>query len=1800
MRTSDFLGNQFVLIQQRFEVQVERSPDAVAIEFEGKHLTYAELNRRANQLARHLQTLGVGPEVLVGSCVRRSLEMVVGLLGILKAGGAYVPLDPQYPQARLALILEDARASVLLTEQPLVESLPPHRAQVVCLDRDWPAIAQHDDSNFISDATSTNLAYTIYTSGSTGRPKGVAIEHRSTLALVEWAGEVFAAEDLAGVLAATSLCFDLSVFELFVPLSYGGKVILAQNALHLPSLPAASEVTLINTVPSAMAELVRAGGIPTSVRTINLAGEPLPYPLVREIYDRTQTRRVFNLYGPSEDTTYSTYALVPRESSESPAIGRPISNTQVYLLDDRRQPVAAGEIGELYLGGRGLARGYLNRPDLTAERFVPNPFATSEDEAPAAQLYKTGDLARYRPDGNLEYLGRIDHQVKIRGFRIELGEIEAALWQHPDVRAAVTIAREDLPGDRQLVAYVVSALAPEKLLLQAQTVVQSPEDSDRPLDATVVALTYHGVELAGLPEIPIGRTLHLHLPLPEMGGDRWLTGRVTQWQNHRTEIQLDLKPEEQPLLVRSLTQLLEARDDFSDLQQSTSDRLRRFLQQKLPNYMVPSRFVLLPALPLTANGKVDRRALPAPKTISDGQVPQTATEAALASLWANLLGLEQVGVGDSFLELGGHSLLAARLVSRIRDTFDIELPLRCVFEFPTVRELAEHLDAVQQHELSYQFPPIRPADRRENLPLSLMQEQLWFLDRLVPDNPFYNVPEAFRLKGSLSVPVFEQCLQTAIARHESLRTTFSLVQGKPVQVVRPSLPWQLVTIDLRNGSEAEREAEMERRLVEEARQPFDLSQDPLFRATLYQLHDTDWVLLLTLHHIICDELSIGVLLRELAAIYTAATTDTPATLPENDLHYADFALWQRQWLQGKMCEQQLAYWRQQLSGPLPVLQLPSDRSRPPIPTYRGARQFFTLSDSLTKKINASSQQESVTPFVILLAAFQTLLYRYSGQEDILVGSPMGNRPRSELEGVLGFFVNTVVLRTDLSGTPSFRQLLARVREVVLGALTHQNLPFTQLVEELHPDRHSTQNPLFQVLFNWQSDPVSSWSIPEIDLSRFPVDNGTAKFDLFLELAQTCDGISGYFEYSTDLFDADTIARMVGHFQTLLEGLISDLDRPLYDVPLLTASEREQLSVWNATAADLPEQCVQQWFEAQVERTPEAIAVTFGNETLTYRELNQRANQLARYLQSRGVSPDVPVGLCVERSTKAIVGILGILKAGGAYLPLDAAYPSDRLTFMLENARASVLVTQSQLVDDLPTQGVAVVLLDADWSAIAHFDDTNPACTVEPDNLAYVIYTSGSTGQPKGVAMPHRPLSNLVAWQRQNSVVSNDAKTLQFAPISFDVSFQETFATLSTGGTLVLISEALRRDSLNLLRFLDTAAIERLFLPFVALQHLAEVAETEGITPASLREVVTAGEQLRITPAIARWFEQLPDCTLHNHYGPSESHVVTAFTLTGSSQDWPVLPPIGRPIDNAEIYLLDAHQQPVPVGVPGELYIGGTSLARGYLHRPELSAERFVSHPFRQCEVKDRPEKLYKTGDLARYRSDGNIEYLGRSDRQVKIRGFRIEPGEVEAAIEQHPNVREAVAIAREDVPGDKCLVAYVVPTPAEASEALPPSSTQLRQFLQARLPEYTIPAMFVCLDRLPLTPSGKVDRRALPAPDRARPELAERFVPARTGIEQVLSDLWSQVLNVERIGVYDNFFDLGGHSLRAIQLVARIRDAFQVDLALRSFFEAPTIDGLARCLAAKQAGTADREAVLDLWAEAVLDPAIDPKTAAIV
>ena len=1642
-------------IHQLFEEQVERTPDNVAVVFEDQQLTYRELNVRANQLAHYLQKLGVGPEVLVGICVERSLEMVVGVLGILKAGGAYVPLDSEYPKERLAFMLEDAQVSVLLTQRTLVEILPKCSAQVVYLDADEFA-PKAGVNNPTNKAQANNLAYVLYTSGSTGTPKGVAIEHHSTIALLDWATGVFTREQLAGVLASTSFCFDISVFELFVPLSCGGKVILAENALHLATLPAAGEVTLVNTVPSAITELVRAKGIPDGVRTVNLAGEALPQRIAELLYQQERIQEVFNLYGPSEDTVYSTYALVRRDGQKAPPIGRPIANTQVYILDAYQQPIPIGVPGELHLGGAGLARGYLNRPELTEEKFIPNPFDNSKFKIQNSKLYKTGDLVRYLPDGNIEFLGRIDHQVKVRGNRIELGEIESVLGQYPNVREVVVVAREDIPGDKRLLAYVVPN--------QEQSI--------------------------------------------------------------------------------------------------TSRELRHFLKDKLPDYMMPSAFVLLDKLPRTPNGKVNRRALPVPDKVRPELeetfvAPRTPVEEVLVGIWAEVLGLDRVGVQDNFFELGGHSLLATQVISRVRDAFAVELSLYSLFEAPTISSLGEKVEAARREGLGLQAPPILPRTSNENLPLSFAQQRLWFLDQLIPDAPIYNIPLAYRVTGELNVGALEQSLSEIVRRHEALRTTFTAVDGQPIQVIAPEINLTLPVVDLREIAEAERKEEVQRLAIQEAQQPFDLTQGPLLRVKLLRLDEAEHFLLLTMHHIVSDGWSLGVLMRELGVLYEGFSTGKPASLPELPIQYADFALWQRECLSGEVLESNLAYWKQQLGGELPVLELPTDRPRPPVQTYRGARQSFELSKDLTDELNALSRREGVTLFMTLLAAFKVLLYRYTGQEDVIVGSPIANRNWAEIEGLIGFFGNTLVLRSDLSGTPSFRELLGRVREMALGAYAHQYLPFERLVEELQPERDLSFNPLFQVMFALQNAPMPDWEFSGLALSPLEVDSQTAKFDLGLSLTETEQGLVGSFGYNTDLFDEATIARMVGHWRTLLEGVVADPNKQIWELPILTEAERHQLLVeWNATEADYPkDKCIHQLFEEQVERTPDNVAVVFEDQQLTYRELNVRANQLAHYLQKLGVGPEVLVGICVERSLEMIVGLLGILKSGGGYVPLDPNYPKSRVAFMLEDSQAPVLLTQERLRETFRENIAQVVCLDTDWKILSQEDENNLVSGVTSEELVYVIYTSGSTGQPKGVMISHRSLCNHMLWKQSAYRLTKEDRVLHTSSISFDISVWELFGPLLVGARLIIGELMKPQDLAYLVRIIAEQKITILkFMPSMLQVFLEE----QGIDSCKCVRLVRTGIEALSVELQEKFFDQF-DAELLTGYGLTEATIGVIYSNCQRVSNRRIVP-IGRPIANTQIYLLDQHLQPNPIGVASEIYIGGECLARGYLNRPDLTAEKFIPNPF----ITKPGKRLYRTGDLGRYLSSGDIEFLGRIDNQVKIRGFRIELEEIESILSQHPQVREAAVIAREDQAGNKCLVAYLVP------KQEPVSLSKLRQFLAQKLPEYMLPSAFVFLEAMPLTPNGKLNRCALPSPDSSGRSLEKSLVAPRTPTEEILVAIWAEVLGIQKIGIHDNFFELGGHSLLATQVISRLRKAFKVELPLHSLFETPTVADFAETLIKKE------------------------------
>ncbi|MGR9134010.1 non-ribosomal peptide synthase/polyketide synthase [Rhizobium leguminosarum] len=1652
-------------VHELFEAQVRRAPDAVALVFEEQSISYGALNADANRLAHHLIELGVRPDQPVAICVERSPAMVVGLLAILKAGGAYVPLDPAYPSSRLRQLLDDAGPRRLLCDATGRAALGAEAIadlSVVDLDAATPAWADQsadDPDPHALGLTARHLAYVIYTSGSTGTPKGVMVEHRNTVNLLHWSGGVFAESEIRRTLFSTSVCFDLSVYECFLPLSQGSKLYLVEDALKLARTPV--DASLINTVPSAITALVNQKAVPTSVSVINLAGERVKADLIERIFESTRVQKICNLYAPSETTTYSTWICMPRGQAVVETIGRPISNTRLYVLDDHGQPVPFGAVGELYIGGAGVARGYLNRPDLTAERFLADPFSGKA----GARMYRSGDLARYLPDGNLEFLGRNDDQVKIRGFRIEPGEIAARLLEHELVGDAAVVAHADAAGDKRLVAYVV-----------AKTTDGSAEADGAGLAASLRA------HLGGL----------------------------------------------------------------------------------LPDYMVPSAFVRLEALPLTVNGKLDRKALPVPDDDAYArrayEAPQGEIETLLAGIWAELLGVERVGRHDNFFELGGHSLLAVRVLVRLTEALAVELPLAILFAKPTLADLALSVGEVLNGSGAQTAPVIMPVGRDGALPLSYSQQRLWFLSQLDEDSTNYNIPLGWRLQGRLERVAWRRSLDRLFARHEALRCTFVAGEDDPqVQILSGDRGLPVVEHDLRDRPDAQ--AALLDLCQEEARTPFDLAREPLIRGRLIRLADEEYVFLLTQHHIVSDGWSMGVLVRELSSLYRAFEAGEDDPLPPLAIQYPDYAAWQRQWLSGERLQRQAQYWRDTLSGAPARLALPTDRPRPAQQSFAGASVPVVIDQALTRGLKRLSRQHGTTLFMTVLAAWAAVLSRLSGQDDIVIGVPTANRRRREIEDLIGFFVNTLAVRIDLSGEPSVSDLLERARRAALTAQDHQDLPFEQVVEIVQPPRALDHTPLFQVGLAWQNNTVGSLDLPGLRVEATGEGLDQVKFDLELNLGEQGEVIAGTLGYATALFDRATMERQCGYLLALLRAMVVDAEQPVRELDILPAEERSYLlEELNRTEADYPlDLCVHELFEAQVRRAPDAVALVFEEQSISYGALNADANRLAHHLIELGVRPDQPVAICVERSPAMVVGLLAILKAGGAYVPLDPAYPSSRLRQLLDDAGPRRLLCDATGRAALGAEAIAdlsVVDLDAATPAWADqsADDPDPhALGLTARHLAYVIYTSGSTGTPKGVMVEHRGMTNYLSWARESYAPTSSS--VVSSSLAFDATITSLFAPLICGGHEHLISNRNETENLKVELGLGRSLVK------ITPSHLDVLGQQlQSAGGSSQVEVLVIGGEALSSSTVELWRQIQPAARMVNEYGPTEAVVGCAFHDIPADLSASTNVPIGRPISNTRLYVLDDHGQPVPFGAVGELYIGGAGVARGYLNRPDLTAERFLADPFSG----KAGARMYRSGDLARYLPDGNLEFLGRNDDQVKIRGFRIEPGEIAARLLEHELVGDAAVVAHADAAGDKRLVAYVVAKTTDGSAEADGAglAASLRAHLGGLLPDYMVPSAFVRLEALPLTVNGKLDRKALPVPD--DDAYARRAYEAPQGeIETLLAGIWAELLGVERVGRHDNFFELGGHSLLAVRVLVRLTEALAVELPLAILFAKPTLADLA-------------------------------------
>lgn len=1997
-------------------------PDALAVDDGGVQVTLSELEHRANRLARALLELGVLPGDRVGLAVPRTADVAVGVLGILRAGAAWVPVDPGYPRDRVGLILQDARIRVLLARESVVAALPDVEAPVLLLD-DVEGRTDLESTDPQVEVSPRHPAYLVYTSGSTGRPKGVVVGHGNLAHYVQAMRSALGILPGDRYLHTASIAFSSAVRQLFLPLVSGGTVVMASaDEVGDPGLLfqriRSSGVTVMDLVPSYWGQCIsfleqlppedRSFLLENRVRLVVSASEPLPADLPHRWRNGLgHPARMVNMFGQTETTGIATTYPVEDPAAEAARggvvpIGRPIANTTVLVVGVHGQQAPPGVSGEVWVGGAGVGLGYWQLEEQSRERFVTG-FQGGEGNR---RFYRTGDLGRWREDGVLEFLGRGDLQVKIRGFRVELQEVEAALRGHPGVKEAVVIARPGADGGQRLLGYVVPAT----------------------------------------------------IPAP------------------------------------------------------TSRDLRTFAREALPEYMVPSVVTFLEALPRTPNGKVDRTALPDPAheaidaTASESEPPATATEARLAGIFREVLGLERIGLRESFFELGGHSLLAIRAVGRIREAFGIALPMRALFDDPTVVELAARLDEMDAGEVEGRIP--RTEVTATSRPSSA-QERLWVIQRLDPSATAYNLAAALRLTGPLDVPALEGALAEIVRRHEPLRSRFQEVDGEPSIVVDPAGPLPLPVEDVPG------EEELVPRAEEEVRRPFDLESGPLFRGLLLRAGAQDHLLVLSMHHTVSDGWSRGVLYREIMALYQALSAGRTPSLPEVPIRYADYAAWQRDWLErnSEVVARQLDHWMEALAGPLPVLELPTDHPRPPVQSFNGRTRTFRVSGELRRALEALCREEDSTTFMGLLAVFQALLSRCSGQEDLVVGTPTAGRTRPETEDLIGFFVNTLAIRTDLSGSPDFRTLLRRVREGALGAFASQDVPFDRVVDALRLERDPSRSPLFQVLFILQNTPFPHLHLPDLEFDPVDVDPGAAKFDLTLSMISEGEGFKGQFEYNTDLFDEDTIDRMVGHLLTLLEGVVASPDAALERLPILPGEERDRMLVkWNDTSRPVEAPwTLHGMVEAQVDRTPDREAVLYEDEVLTYRVLDRRANRLAHHLRELGVGPDVRVAVCMDRSADLMVALLSILKAGGAYVPVDPSYPADRVRLMLEDCGAPVVITEGRLLRDLPELPGQVVRMDAHRAEIARHPDTRPEGGAGPDNLAYVIYTSGSTGRPKGVMVEHRNVANFFTGMDERIGSEDPGTWLAVTSISFDISVLELFWTLARGfrvvvhgdereaalpphvhrkmdfslfyfaadagehegnryrllldgarfadehglaavwtperhfhafgglypnpsvtgaavaaitrnvriraGSVVLplhdpirVAEewsmvdnlsggraelsvasgwhdrdfvfqpqnyADRRDLLmtqiatlrslwrgekirrpgpkgevevgilprpiqselkiwltaggtpdtfvragesgcylltHLLGQSPEDLVEKVALyrkawkeaghpgegyvtlmihtfigpdlevvrekvwgPFreylrtsvglikdlaegrgqdmrsasfteadletlldhafdryfqtsalmgtmdgclemvdglkaigvdecaclidfgvshedtmASLEHLPELmrrANPSAEELAARPRATPFPEQIRrhgvthlqCTPSMARMLladpasrealgdlavvmlggEALPEslrdelkeatgARILNMYGPTET---TIWSSTSPVEEGRIS--LGHPIANTRFYVVDRLMQPVPVGVAGELLIGGEGVVRGYLDRPELTSERFLPDPFREDG-----SRVYRTGDLVRFRSDGTVDFMGRLDNQVKLRGHRIELGEIEAAMATHPGVKEAVAVVREDAPGDVRLVAYVVP----AGEEVP--GTELRAWLRDALPEYMVPSTVMSLEAFPLTPNGKIARGSLPAPDRAASVASVGFTPPSEGTEEVIASVWQEVLGLERVGRDDNFFDLGGHSLLTIRVHTLLARRVHRPLSITDLFRFPTVRALAEFL----------------------------------
>ncbi|MHC5760712.1 amino acid adenylation domain-containing protein [Nostoc sp.] len=1753
----DIIGN-FSTVVEVLRLRSSTQPDRDAFTFllDGKTeqttLTYQELDRRSRQIAAQLQALGLAGERAL-LLYPAGLDFLVAFFGCLYAGVVAVTAYPPRNERntpRIKAISIDAQAAIALTTTeilPIVRSLMSQKTDLESLQ--W--LTTDNLAEGIEDAWQEpsidrdTLAFLQYTSGSTGTPKGVMISHGNLLHNADTTYQFMEHSPESKFVTWLPMYHDMGLIGGILQPLYGGFpciIMPPTSFLQRPYrwLQAISHYKgTTSGGPNFAYELCTQKITPEQKETLDLSSwsvafngaEPIRYDTLERFAAAFadcgfRQEAFYPCYGMAETTlmvsgvqkaTSPIIKTVQKSALESNRVvassvkdedvyhfvscGRVIPELEVAIANpETLSSCKPGEIGEIWVSGPSIGQGYWNRLQETAETF--HAYLSDTGVGP---FLRTGDLG-FLQNSELFITGRAKDLIIIRGRNLYPQDIElTAERSHSSLHSGASAA------------FTAEVNNEERLVIVQELKFRAKPNLEEVISAIRQAVTEeHEVQVYAVVLIKPGS-----IPKTSSGKIQRRATR-TQFQNGELSV-----------VVSNTLKISNIVREETRLQRSELLALSpRECQQLLETYLIEQEARVLAIAP------------------------------------------DDISPEEPLSALGLDSLKVFELKNRIEADLEVEISVADFFAGMSTRSLVTKILAQITTDA---IPSISLTQREKTTsvqPLSYAQQGLWFINQLNPDSPTYNIPIVISLKGCINLVALQDSLNEIINRHEVLRTSFAVVDGQPAQVINQPVPLTLAVEDLRLLSERERTQEAQRLATELAQEPFDLSAQSLFRAKILQLDDKGYQLLVTLHHIIADGWSIGILLKELAALYDAFSTGkvclhsrsvsqtdaTPTPLPELPIQYRDFVNWQRQCLDGESAtrtlrdriQPKLTYWKQKLSGELTVLNLPTDRPRSPVQTFKGAQAKLVLSQTLTKELKNFSRHAGVTLFMTLLTAFKILLYRYTGQTDILVGSPIANRNRAEVELLIGLFVNVLVLRTDLSGDLSFQELLARVKSTALEAYVHQDLPFEKLVEELQPNRDLSYNPLFQVMFVLQNVPISNPRLSDVSVTYQEGYNGTSKFDLTLFMEDSEQGLVATCEYNTDLFNADTITRMLGHFQTLLGSIVSDPQQRITDLQLLTSSEIQQLLVeWNNTKTEYPQdKCIHELFEAQVEKTPEAVAVVFENQQLTYRELNAKANQLGHYLRSLGVKPEVLVGICIERSPLMVVAVLGILKAGGAYLPLDTAHPKERLAFILEDTQSPVLLTQQRLIEKFPTDNTKVICLDSNWKKIAQESSENPVCKTDAANLAYVIYTSGSTGKPKGTLIPHQGLLNYLSWATQAYTVEQGKGTTVHSSLAFDLTITSLFTPLLVGRQVELIPEDQSIESLgNALRQESNLSLVKITpAELLLLSGQLSSKEVAGIT----RAFIIGGENL-LTESISFWKAFAPDTMLVNEYGPTETVVGCCIYRVPQDEIESSSVPIGQPIANTQLHVLDQCYQPVPIGVPGELYIGGAGLARGYLNRPELTALKFVPNSFSH----EPGARLYKTGDLARYRSDGNLEFLGRIDHQVKVRGYRIELGEIEGLLGQHPKVQEAVVLMREDLPKNQSLVAYFV-----ANTEIAPTTTNLRNFLKEKLPEYMLPSVFVQLKALPLTTNGKVDRRALPVPDGDRPELEEVYVAPRSEMERAIATVWQEVLHLEKVGVNDNFFDLGGHSLLMVQVNSKLQEVINCNISIIEMFQNPTINSL--------------------------------------